>query len=278
MKLKSLRSPEKWERRIAITGKRFAGRFRRACDSKPVFVLGNQRSGTSMLMYAFHRHPQILVFDEARSSEAFEQFRIRSLRTVRDLVYRARYPIVCLKPICDSHRIGEVHAAFPAAHFIWVYRDYRDVANSFLRKFESATRAIRLVCTGRPGGGWFQEGVSSPVAEVLRNVYRPTLSDFDLACLIWWARNQIIIDSGLIGEPNVTVLKYEALVSQPSMFLTWQFERIGSEYRERTARNITPRSIGRHSAPEMDGRVQDICEASLATLDHAFRAGNPPDS
>lgn len=277
MRLKSIKDAEERERYFSILSKQLTQLFRKRCDSTPVFVLGKQRSGTSMMMRAFHRHPDTLVYDEHRDSVAFSDYRLRSLECVKKLTDRARYPTVCYKPICDSHLISGLHRMFPEGHFIWAYRDFRDVANSSLRKFEHATRAIRLVCTNQPGGGWFQEGVSGRVTEVLRSVYGTSaLSEFDLACLIWWARNQIILDSGLTNAPNITLVKYEALVSKPSLMLKWLFSRLGLRYHERVSRNISPRSIGRHAAPPLDSRVEELCLASQAALDAAFLTGNPP--
>lgn len=275
MNLSAIRDPESWERRLSTAHKRLIGLVRGRCDSVPVFVLGKQRSGTSMLMRAFHRHPDMLVFDEHRSSPAFLNHRLRDTDTVRDLLERARFPAVALKPICDSHRIREIYEAFPAGKYIWIYRDYADVANSSLREFGEATRAIRLACLGEPGGGWFQEGISARVNEVLRRVYRPELSDFDLACLAWWVRNQIIIESALAGHPNVTIIKYEPLVENPALVLKWLFERIGMHYTNRVGGHMTPRSIGRHRAPEMDVEVQKLCSETLAELNRAFEANGP---
>jgi hypothetical protein len=229
-----------------------------------------------MLMHAFHRHSDMLVFDEHRSNEAFVDFRIRSIDRIRDLTKQARFPGVCFKPICDSHRIRELHDEFPNGHCIWIYRDYRGVANSSLRKFGEPTRAIRPVCTGQTGGGWFQEGVSPLASTTLQNIYRPTLSEFDLACLAWWALNQIVIESGLIGQPNVTIMKYEALASQPTPILNWLFGRIGINNEDRVGRNISARSIGRHPTPEMDRDVNNLCDTLLAALDNAFRVANQP--
>lgn len=275
-KLSALRNPDNWQRRASTLQKQFVGVFRHRCDSKPIFVLGKQRSGTTMLMHAFHRCPDVLVFDEHRDNKAFEQHRLRSFNVIRNLVEQSRFPAVCFKPICDSHRITDLIAAFPDAHCIWIYRDYRDVANSSLRKFETSVRAIRLVCTGKSGGGWFQEGVSRDVSEVLRKAYRPGLTDFDLACLSWWARNQIIFESKMIGKPNVTVMRYEALVCDPEPILQWLFDRIGLEHRARVGLHISPRSIGRHHAPEIDSTVRSLCAEALMALDDAYCSANPP--
>lgn len=261
---------------MAIAWKSVLQRIRPRCESKPVFVLGKQRSGTSMLMFVFHRHPQVLVFDEHKNNRAFQDFRLRSTESVEQIVDDSHFPVVCFKPISDSHLIADLHSAFPDGHSIWIYRDYRDAANSSLRKFDNATRAIRLVCTGQPGGGWFQEGVSESAAAVLRSIYRPDLSEFDLACLAWWARNQIILESGLTNAQNVTLVKYEALVTAPPRMLAWLCNRTGIEYRERIGKIISARSIGRHEAPPMDARVRELCDAALTALDEAFQRGNPP--
>jgi hypothetical protein len=276
MKLSSLKKPEFWERHLSMAKKQFRGIFRDNCSTRPVFVLGNQRSGTTMLMDVFHRHPDMLVYDEHRDSPAFSNCRIRSADTIRSLLEQARFPAISLKPICDSHRFGELYREFPDGHFIWLYRDFKDVANSSLRKFDAPTRAVRLVCTNRPGGGWFQDGVSPRTQALLQQVYRPDLTEFDLACLAWGARNQLAIENGLAGRPGVTVLQYEALVSSPFLLLEWLFRRIDVRYLEQVQRNVTARSIGRHAAPAMDARVRDFCDSTLAELDRAFFEQHPP--
>jgi hypothetical protein len=276
MRLNALADADRWERRFLILQKQVRRRLRPECDSKPVFILGKQRSGTTMLMRAFHRHPDMLVYDEHRDNAAFLDYRIRSAETVRTLLVEAHFPAVCMKPICDSHRISELRKEFPEAHIIWLYRDFKDVANSSLRKFDAATRAIRLVCTGGAGGGWFREGISPRIGEVLRETWRPGLSDFELACLVWWARNQLVLESGLHGRPGFTLLKYEALASAPPAMLRWLFQRLGMRYSEGVERGITARSIGRHPAPAIDQRVLELCRSTQARLDEAFLAQDPP--
>ncbi len=271
MKLAGLKDTDRLERYFSRQRKSLSQVFRRSCGSKPIFVLGMQRSGTTMLMYAFHRHPQTLVFDEHRSNRVYKDHRLRSFDIVQSFIDKAKFPAVCFKPICDSHLVKVMNDAFPNAHFIWAYRDYKDVANSSMRKFDTPTRAVRLVCTGQPGGGWFAEGVSPSVAAGLRGTYRADLTDFDLACLSWWARNQIIVESGLINEANVTLVQYEALVSQPEIVLKWLFDRLGLDFWERVASKITPKSIGRHPAPEMDNGVRQLCSTGLTTLDNCFQ-------
>jgi len=275
MKMTSLRDRETWARHIAMLKKRLAHPLRQDCTSSPIFVLGKQRSGTSMLMGVFHRHPEVLVFDEHKNNLAFDRFRLRGFERISQILENSRYPAVCIKPICDSHRIRELAEMFPTGKFVWIYRDYRDVANSSLRKFETPTRAIRLVCQGKPGGGWFQEGISECISEELKKRFRPELSDFDLSCLVWWARNKILVDSELPESTNLTILKYETLVSNPRVILRWLFREIDTEYIERTAQHISARSIGRHNSPQMDEEVRSLCEDLLRSLDKLFVEHGP---
>lgn len=246
--------------------------FMTRCDTKPIFVLGMQRSGTSMLTRVFHRHSQTLVVDEHKNNEAFEDYCLRDFGVIQNLISDCRFPYICFKPICDSHRITQLHEEFSDAHLIWLYRDFKDVANSYIRKFDSPTRAIQLVCSDRPGGGWFEEGLTPEILQVLKSVYRPTLTDFDLSCLVWWARNRIIIESGLVGLPNVTILRYETLVSDPTQILSWLFDRIETEYIDSVGHRISTRSIRKNASPEIDAQIRRLCNTTSNSLDDLFRS------
>lgn len=274
--LARLRDPQKRDKYLSSVRKQFIQLVGKPRDCKPVFVFGKQRSGTSMLMFAFHRHPDVLVHDEHRNSRVFSDFRIRGFDVVRDVVSASRFAVACFKPICDSHLIGQFVEEFPDAHHIWIFRQFQDVANSTLRKFDTPTRAIRLVCTGQAGGGWFEEGLSSEVRRVLVEHYRPDLSGFDLSCMVWWARNRIIVDSGLLSSPQVTLLKYEALVANPGATLVWLFERMAVPFHEHIGARMTPGSIGRHPIPPMDKAVRELCECLTRQLDEAYLSYSPP--
>jgi hypothetical protein len=276
MRLAGLKDPQTRDRYLSIVKKRLLKSVRQPRECKPVFVFGKQRSGTSMLMIAFHRHPEAIVYDEHRSNAAFYRHRIRDFEVVRQLVDESRFGLACFKPICDSHFIARFVEAFPSAHHIWIYRRVEDVANSSLRKFADPTRALRLVCTGQAGGGWFDEGVSLESRRILREVYRPSLSDFDLACLAWWARNRIIVESGLLPSPDITVLKYEDLVADPQGMLWWLFARMNVPFNNRIGARMTPRPIGRHRAPPMDDTVRELCESLTCGLDEAYFSLSPP--
>ncbi|MDG5467416.1 sulfotransferase domain-containing protein [Deltaproteobacteria bacterium IMCC39524] len=266
MKISAILDKQKRNKYFSIASKKAIYLLRQPRETIPVFVFGRQRSGTTMLMNAFHLHRDIEIFDENRNSRAFRNHRIRSFEVVEELVQQSRFTFVCFKPIADSHLATEFIARFPQGCFIWIYRDYRDVANSALKKFPHATRAIRIVCTGQTGGGWFQEGVSTESAEIVREIYSPHLSEFDLLCLAWWVRNRIFIEQKLYSVPNLILTKYEDIATKPNEFFNHLFEFSGLRPDSSIYRFIHPDSISKNVYPEITPAVRTLCEGLMTEL------------
>jgi len=260
----SIFDPQKRGRLAAKIGKTFRQTFSSPIETIPVFVLGIQRSGTTMLMFAFHLHPEIAVYDESHESNAFLDFRLRSMETTEQLIKASPFSVACFKPLADSHLTMQLLERFPSARVIWALRDYHDVANSFLRKFPHATRAIRLVCDGQKGGGWFQEGISEETGQILRNLSARNFSEYDFACLVWWARNRLFFEQNLDKENRVLLLRYETLVTAPEKSLLKVTDFIGLPFSTQMTRYIHARSISRYSPPTINHSVQELCD-KLAT-------------
>ena len=262
--------PQNRTRHIARLKKKTRRLLARPVPSTPVFLFGKQRSGTTMLMTAFHFHPDTEVFDEHGNNKAFLDFRIRSLDTLAELVKKSKAPVVCFKPISDSHLIQDFARAFPEGRFIWIYRDYRDSAASALRKFPHATRAIKLICEGKEGGGWFQESVSEENINILQDVYKAPLSEFDLACLVWWARNKLFTETKVSSLPHWLLLKYEPLVTEPRQVFDQVFDFIGLPHHEDAYQFVHSDSIKRHEHPDLNPEVANLCDTLTQELDELF--------
>jgi hypothetical protein len=255
----SIFNAQKRGRLAAKIGKTFRQTFSAPVETAPVFILGIQRSGTTMLMFAFHLHPEIAVYDESRSSKAFIDYRLRSMETIENLISDSPFPIACFKPLADSHLTAQLLERFPSARVIWALRDYHDMANSFLKKFPHATRAIRLVCSGQEGGGWFQEGISKETGQILRNLPWQDFSDYDFACLVWWARNRLFFEQNLDQENRVLLLRYEQLVTSPEKSIEEVTDFIGIPFSKQMTRYIHARSISRYSSPQISQPVLCLC-------------------
>ena len=267
MKLSNLRDRQRRAVYLSRIRKAFLGGFKfGVTTSIPVFVLGAQRSGTSMFIDTLHLRPDTQVFSESDNNKAFFNYQLRSLDTIDNIIRRSPAPFVCFKPIADSHIVSKLRERFPAAAFIWLYRQYEDVANSRLRKFAGATRAIRLVCQGKDGAGWFGDGIDEDTSAQLQSLPYESLTEFDFACLAWWARNRIFEVNSLWNEARVVLLSYENLVADPEKTYEVLEGRIGLPYNARAFRFIHRRSVGRNPAPNLNDAVREMCEANLQLM------------
>jgi len=264
---------QKRGRLVAKAGKVLRQSFSAPTVTTPVFLLGIQRSGTTMLMFAFHLHPEIAVYDESLENKAFHDYRLRGMETTAQLISSSPFSVVCFKPLADSHMTRLLLERFPSARCIWALRDYRDVANSFLRKFPHATRAVRLVCGGQEGGGWFQEGISEETGQILRNLPWKDFSEYDFACLVWWARNRLFFEQNLENEERVLLFRYEQLVTAPEESLRTVTNFIGIPFSPRMIRYIHTNSISRYTPPKIAEPVLEMCDSLLTKLS-TLQVGN----
>lgn len=271
MRLRKIFDREKRLRKFSMVKKRATSAFKPAVESIPVFIFGKQRSGTTMTMLVFHARRDTEAYDERLKSRAFLNFRIRPFDDVERLVNQSKAPFVCFKTLADSHRTPEFAARFPAARLVWIYRNYVSVALSSLKKFGHATRAIRLVCTGQSGGGWFQDGVSEATERVLREIYSPDLTELDLACLVWWARNRLVLELELMHWPNLLIARYEDLVLDRQKAFEELFGFIGMPHDGRAVDRVVRETLPPAPPVELHPRVRDLCEDLLDTLDEHVR-------
>jgi hypothetical protein len=272
MRLRSLNDPQKLKKGVARLRKSVRHRFLSPVPTRALFIFGKQRSGTSMTMDALELHPDTEVYDEARDSIAFLDYRIRSLERIRRILEDSRAPVTCFKTLADSHLIRDFVDTFPECRCIWLHRDFEDVANSSIRMFEQSDRAIRIACEGGSGGGWFQEGLSPRMLEVLRRVYRPDLSKFELSCLVWWARNEIAREQRIDELDNVMFLKYEHLVTRGVDEIRRVLEFAGLRFLPAVVAHVHTRSIRKNPPPPMDPAIESLCAELSRWLDRVTDA------
>ena len=137
------------------------------------------------------------------------------------------------------------------------------MASSRIAAFENSDRAIKIVCEGGTGGGWFQEGISEETLQVLQSIARDGFSPFDYACLVWWARNRIFIEQKLARFENVLHIRFERLLDGHLQRL---FEFIGLEFDDRFTRFVRP-PRPRREYPPVRPIVQQLCEELEAQLE-----------
>ncbi len=266
MKILSLFNEEKRQRHLGSFLKRIQRMGKPVVETTPVFVLGKQRSGTTMLFNYFESRPDTETYNES-DGRIFTDFQLHPLSQVQELLSQSRAPFTVFKSICDSHRIQELFETFPNAWVVWAQRDCKDVANSSIRHFPPHWKTgLQIICKGEPGGGWFVRGVSDRAAAKLREVYRDSLSPFEMSCLVWWARNQIAVENQIDEHPQICMVQYEDLVTQPAKSFEDLNFALGLPSYPQAYAHVHSRSIGRNEYPPMAEDIQIMCEELQTNL------------
>ena len=170
-----------------------------------------------MLMDIFHLHPETQVFDEARRLEGIPGLQDSRHRTpcgassmtaiTNFRVSRSSRTATSCPPSCDGLEDATV---------LWMYRE--PGPNAASRPGEVSGRdhgdPAPSATAARAADG-LRKGCRKRLRRKLRSLDRSRFTDFDYACLVWWARNQLFFELNLVNDPRVRLLRYETLVSQP---------------------------------------------------------------
>lgn len=243
----------------------------------PVFVVGAQRSGTSIFIYALDRSLHTRTFLE-QSPQIQDHWRIRPHEAIREVVRAQHAPRVVMKPLWDSHRTDELLASFQGARAIWLYRWYPDVARSAVKLFGAWQRDLLLAVArqDRETAGWVMERLSPEDHDLVAELVGQGLDEEAGAALFWYLRNQFFFSLELDQDPRVLLLRYGDLVCQPEQvlrrvceFLEIPFEPCITEDLEAGSHHRTPPPS---NLPE---RLRERCDVLQAKLDEAYERQAP---
>jgi hypothetical protein len=182
------------------------------------------------------------IYDEGRSTVAFDFYRLRSHETVKRLIEKSDRPTVVFKPVLDSQHADRLLDLHPNAKAIWMYRDYRDVVNSSVKKWQGDQRDIMYgIAVGiRRDPKHHQhaigERMSDQTINLVKQLGNPGMSPEDGAALLWYVRNLIYFDLGLESDPRVLLVKYEDLVARPRQSFSRIFDFIGCHFDQKVHR------------------------------------------
>jgi len=103
----------RWRRSTQILARNAVWRLRNdfSPNAVPVFIVGVQRSGTTMLGECLEMNPEIRHHPE-HDDRAFHDFILRDEDTIDELVRRCPHKLVVFKPLTDSHRVHDLITRF----------------------------------------------------------------------------------------------------------------------------------------------------------------------
>lgn len=256
--------------------------------SRALFVLGCQRSGTTILVDTLDKDWRVKTFGEFSGvnrpaagrrpwsvrSQSRYSIRLKPLDEVAATIERCPHPLVVLKPLVESQNAPSILRRIDRAVCVWVFRHYRDVARSNVKLFTPEVRRYNLepIVRGQ-SDSWRAELVPGDVREMIVRHYSPEMNPYDGAALFWIARNRLFFDLELAREERVMPLKYEDLAADPERSLRRLYRHAGIAFPgPRIAEEIHPGSVGLGRDLELSPEIQRACEELWNELSEAYES------
>lgn len=224
-----------------------------------LFIVGNQRSGTTMILRQVNKHLKVDAYEEV--SDAMFQLRLKELNYIRKIVDQSNAKVIIFKPLEDSHRIIEYLEEFNSSYAIWVFRHYYDVVNSCIKKNWGAKYKEYITKISKKIYFDYCEplNLTEKNKKFIQNFYHPKITEETCTALIWYLRNTIYFDYNLFKNPKVLAVSYEKLVTQPENEMSNILKFIQLENRLPVFKGIHRKSIKKDSQPKIDSQVDDAC-------------------
>jgi hypothetical protein len=256
--------------------------------TKALFVVGCQRSGTTILVDTLDKDWRVKTYGEFSGvnrpaagrrpwsirSQSRYSIRLKPLDEVAAKLERCPHPLVVLKPLVESQRTPSILRGIDRAVAVWVFRHYRDVARSNVKLFTPEVRRYNLepIVREQPDS-WRAELVPEDVRELVVRHYSPDMNPFDGAALFWLARNRLFFELDLAREERVMPLKYEDLVADPELSLGRLYRHAGIAFPGPwIAEGIHHSSIGLGREVELSPEIEQACEELWSRLNEAYES------
>jgi hypothetical protein len=235
--------------------------------ARPVFVLGAQRSGTRLPLHVLDQCPDIITYSEG-SDPFFNGVLLRDMSTIVRSLRRLPFPIVVLKPICESHRGAELLDAFPGSRAVWIYRDFKDTVNSAVAKWQTGRRNLQRLATGDgSAASWRAGGLSEQKLQLARRLYDADMSLHAAEAVMWYLRTSLFFDVGLDRRADVLLVKYDDLVTEPAAGFARLFAFLGSPFHSEYLSGVYDSSMRSKPFPPIPLEITGLCEMLTERLD-----------
>ena len=257
-------------------------KFRPGTKKEVLFIVGAQRSGTSMIHHLFRLDWDAVTYDELSPlcrMEGDEPLRWKPLDIVQDRIEADRAPFVVCKPLVEAQRLPEILDTFPGAKAIWMYRDFRDVVSSSLKYFgEDVGHGDLAPILEEEDDDWRSWNLADEARKTIRAHHRPDLPAGDAAALFWFARNSLYFSLGLVDDSRVMPCRYGELVTEPGRVMKAAYAFVGRPYPgDRIVADVFGDSRGKGRGVNLTTPIEELCRTMLERLDSRPRLGKHTD-
>jgi hypothetical protein len=228
----------------------------RSRESRPVFILGSGLSGTDIVSHCLSKSKDVELVNED-NPKAFDNWRLKSLDMVGQVVESSRARLVLFKPIVETLRARAFLDSFPCGSVIFVIRNPYDAINSMVRFFgEGHVKAVK---------SWVetdfdrQPHAPAEFREFIASHCHVDLSAEDASGLYWLLYNSAYSFLDLQSNPRVTMVRYENLVQNPEMTMRDACDFLDTKWSHSMTDEVYAGSVGKNRKPELSPAIEKQC-------------------
>jgi hypothetical protein len=232
-----------------------------------LFIVGCQRSGTTLLASkVFGRDFDSKIYNEysVLTNNDISGPRLNPLDSVRKEIKKNKVKLIVIKTIVESQNASNLLEYFDNSKALWLYRHYKDVALSNLKKFgiRNGIKDLRPIVE-RNFDDWRAEKSSKNITKIVNKYFFEDMDPNDAAALFWFLRNSIFFELNLRKNPNVMLCRYEQLVRNPNDTVKNIYRFIGIKYPgKRILADVHSNSVDKgqklHLSQEIDLMCRDL--------------------
>ncbi len=244
-----------------------------------LFIVGCQRSGTTLLIRIFENDLNTNVYNEfskLSGKYSTSKLRLNPLHIVEKTIKKDRAPFTILKPLVESQNTLKLLNHFKNGKALWVYRHYKDVAASDLKQFglKNGIRNLRIINNNTDN--WRSENVSDEERQIILRYFSKDMNPYDAAVLFWFLRNNLFFRLGLDINQRVLLCKYQYLVKFPGRVIRDIYKKSEQNFPgDKIYKEIHTGSIKKGKNIPLSPEIEKLAQDLLNRLDKVFNEKNP---
>lgn len=153
-----------------------------------------------------------------------------------------------------------------------MYRNYKDVVNSLLKKFSInvGIRNLKSIVENNQEN-WYSEKVPESIRKIIIQYFSEQMSPYDAAALFWFARNQLFYELQLNQNSRVLMCRYEDLVTQPNQVMRRIYQFVEVHYSDVNSWEVHLNSVHKGHLVQLSPEIEKLCNDLLIRLDNTYR-------
>ena len=240
-------------------------------SKKVIFIVGCQRSGTTMLQNVFSNDWRTRIFSERNkiTNKRKNSLRLKNETKLSKSLENISSSLLILKPLAETQSINEYNERISNSHVLFLYRNYKDVANSYVKAFNGVvSKDVKSILNINPSKKWLYESLEKSSRNVIRKYHQNDINNYEKACLVWCARNIAFLHQNIASRADTLMLKYENFVNDPEESIQQIYEFLNVRppcYR--ITKGVYSKSIGKGESIDISKDIERLCEEILQLMD-----------